>query len=425
MRVLALSLAMLFAIAAAQDQPRRLTLAEALTLAEQNSPSLKAAIADLGAARAAAKAAKSETLPKVSANGFATSGNNASIISSSPMVDPPAWMMVPAGAFFDANLMLMVPILVPRNNAMVTATNWQVKAAEAELTEARADLSLTVIESFDRVLLARRVILAEEAKVTASTELVRTTQALFEAGKGIEATVHRAQAELSRAQRALTTARNEEAKAVVELQAIIGLDFAPAIEPSGDFDTAAPEQLTEYLRRGKASRGLLLAARAKLVAASAEVRAAEGQRAPQLYGVAMGDATNRGDMGGVTAGLTLSFPLFDGGRISAEASRARSMRSKAEAQVREAELTVEKEIRQAYLDVHTAMANAESAKLSVTAAQSAYDVTALRVQAGKSILVEQLDALEALTRARADLAQALFDQTVAAARLRRAAGGVQ
>jgi outer membrane protein TolC len=44
------------------------------------------------------------------------------------------------------------------------------------------------------------------------------------------------------------------------------------------------------------------------------------------------------------------------------------------------------------------------------------------VQNGKAILVEQLDALAALTQARTNVAQALYDHSLAAARLQRAVG---
>jgi outer membrane protein TolC len=50
---------------------------------------------------------------------------------------------------------------------------------------------------------------------------------------------------------------------------------------------------------------------------------------------------------------------------------------------------------------------------------------ALRVSAGKSILLEQLDALQALTEAKGDLSQATYEQVVAVARLDRAAGGAK
>ncbi|MFI5385059.1 MAG: TolC family protein [Fimbriimonadales bacterium] len=415
---------MFAALAPSQRVPRRMSLAEAIQLAHQDSPILGAAKSDAAAARAGARATKAGTLPQLSANGFATTGNNVSIVSSSPMVEPAAWMLVPTGSFLDGNLSLMIPIIAPRAYAMAGVANWQARAAAGELAEATAELDLQVTDAYDRVLLARQMVLAGEAKLAAAYELVSTTQALFDAGKGIGASVQRTQAELSQAQRLLTTVYNEEAKSILDLQALIGMDMSLPVDPSDTLVGAAPPVgLDEFLVRAKQSRGMLLAARARLQASNWEVRSAEGQRLPQLYGVAMGDATSRRDMGGVTAGLTLSLPLFDGGRISAETSKAKAMRAKADAEVRQAELTVEKEVRQAWLDVRTAKANAESADSAVKAAQSAYDVTALRVSAGKSILVEQLDALEALTRAKADLAQATFDQAIASARLVRAAGG--
>ena len=362
-------------------------------------------------------------MPVISANGFATTGNNPGVMSSSPMVEPPAWMLIPAGGFLDGNLSLMLPIFAPRLRGMASAASWQARAAAGDLAEARGDLDLQVTEAYSRVLLARQMVLTEGAKVAATKELVRTSQALFEAGKGIEASVLRTQAELSRAQRALTSAQNDEEKAGLDLQATMGADFAIPLDPSDDLKNVNPlSDLPTYRLRAHSARGMVLAAHARQEAASADARAANGQHAPSLCGVVMSDATNSPGMGGITAGLTLSFPIFDGGRINAEVSQAKSMKSKADSSLRLAELTVEKEVRQAWLDVQTARANAASAEASVKAAQSAYDVTALRVTAGKSILVEQLDAPESLVRAKADLAQATFDHVIAVARLTRASG---
>jgi outer membrane protein TolC len=399
-------------------------LAEALQIAQQNSPVLKAAKSDVDGANAGAKAARAGTLPQLSVNGFATSGNNGSIVGSSPKVDPQVWMLAPTGGFVDGNLALMVPIFAPRLQAVAGSASWQARAAMGDLSEARADLVLQVTEAYDRVLLARQIVLSEQAAVIAGSELVRTTQALFDSGKGIEATVQRSFAELSGAQRALTTARNEEAKSLIDLAAAMNVDFAKPLDPSDAFVVGdRPLSLDAALAKAKASRGVLLAARARMQAASADIRAAEGQRRPQLYGSLMGDTTNRSDMGGLSAGLTLSYPLYDGGRVSAEVAEARSMNRKTAALLKQAEIGVEREIRRAWLDVESAHSNAISAEASVKAAEAAYEVTSLRVSAGKGIVLEQLDALEALVRAKSDLAQATFDQILAVARLSRAAGG--
>jgi outer membrane protein TolC len=79
-------------------------------------------------------------------------------------------------------------------------------------------------------------------------------------------------------------------------------------------------------------------------------------------------------------------------------------------------------VRQAWLDRDTAAQNYRTAQAALQTARSAYDVIVLRVQNQKGIQVEQLDALTALIRTRANLAQALYDHTLAAARLQRATG---
>lgn len=402
---------------------QHLTLTEALRLARLNSPRISAARAEADAAAASARSARTMTLPQVSANGFATTGNQTSILNSSRSVEPSSLMMVAPGAFIDGNLMLMIPLLASRLGAMTSAASWQARAAAGELAEVRAEVDLRVTEAYYQILRSRRIISSAEARVAAAQELAKIARARFEAGSWIEANVIRAESEVASAQRELATARNEEAKGVLDLQVLIGMDPSEVVVIDEETATITQLSLAEALASAKKNRGTVVAAKARVEAASADVRAAQDQRSPQLYGVAMGDVTNRRDMGGLTLGLALSFPLFDGGRISAETAQARAMKARAEAQLREAELTVVRDVRQAVLDLQTAQTNATSAEASVRAAASALDVIALRVQAGKSILVEQLDALQVLTEARADLARASFEVQVAVARLQRAAGG--
>ncbi len=173
-----------------------------------------------------------------------------------------------------------------------------------------------------------------------------------------------------------------------------------------------------------ATRGLILAAKARLDAAKADVRAAEGARRPQVYGVAMADTANQTANRGASVGITVSLPIFEDGSVQAEIGRVRAMRDRALADVRRVEIEVEREVREAYVDLGTAEANVTSARSSVEATTAAYQVATLRVSSGKGILVEQLDALQMLSQARADLAQALYGRRIAHARILRATGSI-
>jgi outer membrane protein TolC len=420
-----ISLCMFALAACAASAQRQLTLDDSLKLARQNSPVLQAARAEVAAAVAAVRMSRAQTNPQLSVNGFATTGNQGSIVGSTPGVEPPALATVLPGTFLDGNVTLMAPLIATRLAAMITAASWQAKAAEGELAETRADLDLRVTEAYYQVLHLRRLIAAAEARLAAAEELVRNTRARFESGSDIEASVSRALAERFAAEREVVGARNQEAKAVLDLQVLIGIDPSEQVVVADDGSGLVPLTLEEALELGKQTRGILAAARARVQAASAELGAVRSMRSPQLFGVLMGDVTNRRDMGGLTVGLALSVPLYDGDRIAAETARVRAMRARAEAQLHDAELMVAKEVRQATLDLQTAQSNMALAESSVRAAQSAYDVIALRVRAGKSILIEQLDALNVLTQSRADLARAQYDVQVATARLLRAAGGAK
>lgn len=386
---------------------------------------MSAAKGRVDAAAAGVRSAQSAFLPQISANTIATSGSYRSILDCSPGVTPPYWLTVPSGGFLDQNLTLMAPLFTGgRLQSGVAAAKWNRRAAEGALAELRGEVTLEVQDAYLRVLVARQMVDVQEAKVAAATELLRTTTAQLEAGKGIEASTERVQAELSHAKRSLTSSRNDAAKAFLDLDAVIGLDFGSSITLADALSLSPVRgKLDDYLAIAKSARGQMLVARAMAEAAKADVRSTRAEGSPQIFGQAMTDLASPGTGSGGTLGLTLSIPIFDGGRIRADVAAARSAQDQAEANVASVAIAVESEVRKAWLDVETAQANADSAAASVKAAQSAYDVIALRVGAGKSILVEQLDALEALTEAKADLAQALYEHGIAIDRLVRAAGG--
>lgn len=408
----------------AMGQSGPMSLQEAITFARANSPMLKAARAEFLGALANERGAKAMLGPQVSVNGFTTTGNNTSILGSVPKTDPAVSMQVPPGQFSDGNLMLMLPILAGDVKAMAASAKWQSQAAAGDYREAEAELELSVRQSYFVVKSMHEDVLAAQASYEALLEMLKTTKARFEAGKTIEASVQRVQAELSRAERDLKTAKNSEAKAYLDLLQVIGGKLDAQIQLLGLTDPETKTfQIEELVKSAMANRGMLMANTARTKASEADLRAAKALSTPRLYATGMADATNRRDMGGVTLGLSMSFPLFDGGRVKSEIEKAKSMKARAEADLASAKLQVEKEVRQSLLDYETALENLKSATASAQAASSAYDVISVRVEAGKAILLEQLDALDLLTRARTDVAKARLDLLTAFARLSRSTGG--
>ena len=400
-----------------------LTLEEALATARRQAPSIVAAQAEARSKVGEWRAAQSNLGPKLTGNGFyADSRNGATLQTMGGM--PDTTMAMPAGRTTVGNLMLMLPLysggLLESRSAAAKA---RAAAIEGEVQEVVAETLLAVKEAYLTALLGQERVAAQRARLKAVEEMLRTTQARFEEGKDLQASVLRVQTESLMARRDLRAAENSRDKALIGLQQVIGGDpGAPRPTVGALVQTENPWTLDDSLANALEHRGLVQAAQALIAAAQAEVRAATARSAPQVYGQAMADASGDPMMRGSTFGVVLTIPLYDGGERRAMASAMRAMVDRETAMLRGMRLEVETQVRQAWLDLQTAAQDVEAVRSSVTAAEAAYDVVRLRVEAGKGILLEQLDGLRLVAEARLALAQALFDHRLALARLERASG---
>ena len=404
-----------------------LPLAEAVKIGLRENLTIQAAQSDVRAAAAEIRVVRSMTLPQISANSFLTAGDFGNIFSTSPNVTPVNYNLIPPKGFADINLTLMYPLYTGgRLSGLVRAASDRQRAAVADAGGVQAETALMIKDAYYRVLLAAEFVKVAQARMEAGDELVRNTQVRLDAGKGIEADVRRAEAERADAQRDLTTTGNLQAKALLDLKTVMGVRLDSDVSLSDKLGYfPPPSDVNSSLAEAARTRPELAAVRARFSAARAQTGAAKGSLQPQVYAGVMADAFSSGSMGngtGYTAGLTISFPLFDAGERQAGVAHARAQQQRAQAEAGNLELRVSNEVRQAWLDVDTGAQNYRTAQAALQAAQSAYDTIALRVQNQKSILVELLDALTALTRARANLAQSLYDHSLAVARLQRAIG---
>lgn len=400
-----------------------LTLEEALSTARRQAPSIVAAQAEARSKVGEWRAAQSNLGPKLTGNGFyADSRNGATLQTMGGM--PDTTMAMPAGRTTVGNLMLMMPLysggLLESRSAAAKA---RATAMEGGVGEVIAETMLVVKEAYLTALLEQERVVTQEARLKAVEEMLRATRARYEEGKDLQASVLRVQTESLMAQRDVRAAQNSRDKALVALQQAIGGEPGSPRPTVGALALVeASLTLDEYLANALKQRGLVMAAQAMVAAAQAEVRAAAARSGPQVYGQAMADASGDPMMRGSTFGVVLTLPLYDGGERRAMTSAMRSMLDRETAMLRAMLLEVETQVRQAWLDLQTAAQDVEAARSSVASAEAAYEVVRLRVEAGRGILLEQLDGLSLVADARLALAQALFEHRLALARLERASG---
>jgi len=312
------------------------------------------------------------------------------------------------------------------------------EAAEASLTETRADVLLQVRQAYYGAQLA-----TEGAEIVAgSVELAEAHRArlqlLLENGQASELDALRAEVELENLRPQLIAAQNARTLALLNLKRLVNIPMDASLRL-----TTPLEESAEVLQQVAAVRLPTLAEAEAQLARRASLRAAEQNveirreqvdiaRAALLPRISLtGNLSRQAFPGGFmpedwqddwNVGFGVQWPLFQGFRRNAEIDVAQAQVRQAELQVEQLRQGVRLEYEQAFGELNAARAQIEAASRTVAQAQRVYELTELRFNEG---LATQLDVSQArlqLQQARTNQANALHDFYMAQARAERALG---
>ena len=122
------------------------------------------------------------------------------------------------------------------------------------------------------------------------------------------------------------------------------------------------------------------------------------------------------------AGLSLSIPIFAGGRRSNAVKQARNQHEQLLLQTENTERQLRVAIRQYLNQMETAMKNFDAAGAGVETARKAYDIAAKSYNLGRSTITELNDAQLALTQSLLAQSQAVYNFVIAKASLEQTLG---
>ena len=206
---------------------------------------------------------------------------------------------------------------------------------------------------------------------------------------------------------------------------------ASGVSASPPATSGIPSGLGALLRVAERGRPELRAVGLRISGAELETSAIGAAYKPQVNAFVMGDmgqsggfGSSRGSsrFGGVTFGIAASVPLYTGGRRSAAIQSAQAARRRLEREREQVALEVAQSVSGAFLNLNAGEQNILTAQAALRSAQEDYRVARIRYEAGRSIIVEVLDALATRVRAESNLVQALFGYNVARDQLLRAVG---
>ncbi len=418
------------------DMPARpLTLADLVDIALCRNPQTAVSWASVRAAAAQIGIARSAELPGVnlsvgptlsSSKSFQTTGfidSNGNLVSGSSVLT-----QVNSSARLAVNYLLFDG---GGRRAQIDAASAQQRAAMANYADAAQGVVLNVVTAYNSLAANR----ANEAANIANVAFARQSRDLAAARKtaGVATAADQLQGETSLSQAELTLIQTRGAIATAAAQ----LAVAAGLPPTQALDLAPPPPLAsgDLLKFGADAliadaerlRPDILAAKANVDAAAANVRSAQSAGRPSLNLQASNTLSaidTTVDRNVSSAGLSLSVPLFSGWntRYNIASARAQLDRQKALAEQtrQQAGLTVYSN----YIALDNALSSLATSRVLIKSATQSADLAQGRYKAGAGTYADLLNAQSALANARQQLVQSEFNVRTANAQLARAVGGI-
>ena len=386
-----------FAAAPAQ-QPRAITLGEAVRMAlEQNPDALIARIEHLKAEQgvSVAKGAFSPAAYAGSGLGY-TSGIPQSVEGATPSVVQATGRM----PIYNRTLRGRVR----EAESMAEAAQYSRAAREDEIA---FEVASTYLD-FERA--GRRVdLLAERASQLERAEQV--TVARVDEGRAIPLDLTRARLERARVDRELDAGRSEMELLEATLRTQLGLDPDVRLTPSPEAPTAVegPATAEESMRRAVANSPELAGLEATLKAKDAAVGAERGALYPRLDLVAQyallarfnnyDEFFNRFQRHNGQVGMSLQVPIFAGKGVSASIGKAKLEAEEARLRLEARKAGVELESYRLFERIEQAQGSQKLAKLELDYARESLDVLLARLEEGRISIdeVERARVVESQT----------------------------
>ncbi len=313
------------------------TLEEALRLASERSPELKARAAEVDEARARV------------------------VTAGTPAFNPELGISAghrdsPDGSSTDRSIELSQELeLGGKRRHRRAVSEAELAAAEARYQRSSQVLAARISMAFTDALRTRELLRIEETDVELATTSLEVAHKRVDAGAGTDIELNLAVATQARAERRRQQALAGQEAARFVLAEAIGLAPSEAPTPAGDLTAPAPSDvdLDALLALARARRADLEALRRELTAAEERVRLARAEGAPNLRVGVFHDTEGPSDeITGVS--LSVGIPLFNRNRGGILEARAGGERARYEASA--LERSIEREVAESWSSLRAAQA---------------------------------------------------------------------
>lgn len=428
----------------------RLSIASAVAIALRQSDEVGVAAAQVDVADASYGIARSSALPQLRVNGAYTH-----VYQSARGQAVGAVFNQPNTYTGSANLSQTL-FQGGKLFSATRAANDIRQAARYDEREQQALVTLAVQRAYLQALFAGRIAELQETNLTLATSRLTQVEQFERAGQAARYDVLRARVERANIEPLAIQATSDLELALLELKRVLNVPIEQPIALISRIDAgAAAAQLAAIAdTTGTADRAIVRAAELDLSARRLNIAIARadyfptisafiqsgyqafplpGQGFPTSGGALRSDfcpagsdpgrlCQNGGFFSDRQAGLTISFPVFDGFRVKSNVSLARAQARLAELDLRQQRKAVSLEVARARAELRRSQAVFTASQQNSAEATEAFNLATLRFTRGLSTQLEVSDAQLALLTAESTEARATYDLFLASADLARALG---
>jgi len=421
--MIAIAIAAAMTLGAEPGAPALLRYDDALAEALARNADLRAARARLDQARTIGWKAWAAQLPQVTATASWTRNDREVEIPAFPPLQPQPIALQPLIGR-SAQVQGTLPLLAPQLWLGIGAARAGQREAEWTAERARREILFGAAELYHVAVAAK--LAAQVAGRQVEVAVAHEADALVRHGAGTSprAALLRARIDRARAEQASEAARTAYDSARLALATALDrrdVDFEVALPA----DPAAPASAAE-LEAAPRDRADVRAAEAGQEAAGRARAALRASYLPSLGAFARGQWQDPAGLSGQqrswSAGLVLSWTLFDGTLREAQLRESAARVEEADARVRAAELRAGEELGRARLDLRTARANLAKAEEEVELARENQRLVEVGFREGAATYLEAADARQQLVVAELAAVGEQLKARLALLRLLRAAG---
>lgn len=391
--------------------PVELSLQDSITYALQNNPSIHIASEDKKKSEFSVDETKAGKKPTISlGSSYNYQGNSDQDKDSFSNSLRMNWQLYSGG----------------KTEAKIDQAQLGVRSADLQVEKTKQQLILDATTNYYSVLEAKNMQAVNEESVGNLKAHLNIVQAKYQEGVAAKSEVLRSEVEVANAEQNLIKAQNQYELAVADLLTTMNMDAGTEVQLQGELSYQADTRsLQEAIAFAKQNRPEAIQSQVSIDSAKKSIKIAESNKRPSVSlsaSTGWDDRLLPGNDTDWSVGASASWNIFDAGVTKSQINQAESSLNRSKLEAEQTADAIEQEVRQSYLNMKEAEKRLQTTEVTVNKAKEDLYIAQETYKAGAATNLDVFDAQLALTQAKTNHVQALYDYNVNKAKLDKAMG---